>query len=304
MKLRSGFVANSSSSSFVIMVNGAINSNGKSTFNPEDLIIDIGGDINHDDSVASTSTKTNLMHYIIDDVEDSFGTVTKNNYIDYYYHLLKYYEPIQLNRDDLISEAIETFQYDDDLMRSNGRLQSLAEELANYNIKLSTITNEMYNFNTTTAMRIHDGAKKSHILSYETMWQLLQDYKSTITNNCRYIKMKSSNKTIYETLKDTVVCDEYVGDFETYSNVAMKNESLSHMVELAVYRIIDDINEPYIRSFGKLLQMAIIFHRNPSTVLLNISVGDDGYDGYLHEALINGIWQSNSKVKVLWHERE
>lgn len=72
MKLRSGFVANSSSSSFVIMVNGAINNSGKSTFNPEDLIVSIGGDTNYDDSVASTPTKANLMHYMIDETESSF----------------------------------------------------------------------------------------------------------------------------------------------------------------------------------------------------------------------------------------
>ena len=296
MKIRSSFVANSSSSSFIVMVNGATNNNNKVTFNPEDMVVNVD------------HSRLNLMNYMI--VDNEFAIITKDNYNDYYDYLIEYYKPSnQPDESKVMEEAEDIVQYRADCgiinKKSQEEISNIAKNLANYHMKLYRIRNNVYNFNTNTAKKMISDAINNGTISYEYMYQLVKDYTDKITDCYRYIDDNELHDSFYNVIKNTIVCDEYFGDFRTYYQMVEDDPRICNIAEFAIYGSIDSICRPYIIAFKKLIQMAIIFHKNPNAVLVNLDVDDSWEDSKLHDALVdNTIAQNNDKVKVLWHERD
>ena len=287
MKLRTSFVANSSSSSFILALKGNPNYNKEDSsdvpYCKEDLEVDLM--IEHDDN-SITKERVSLVSHIASSDNNCYNIITKENYRDYYEEMLYKNAPIEYYRVNknhlgyLRSRYLENInkKYPDlfdtvkeEMAEKYSQKQYLALQLLNVfligakNLALDSITR----------------AKAEGRLNLEHLTILCDEYESAlcrIQDNLSNVQhdLSIDNDKVIEPLQYALL-DNYVDEssMKTYYELTKNNHNLYMIVMSSIDSIILGGMMHFLKEYRRLITVASFLENNDNGVIVKVRVDMD-----------------------------
>ena len=300
MKLRSGFVANSSSSSFILKASGP-------TINKSDFLLNnlytpmgpIGVNVLVDYRSVYTEDHPQYKHDL-----ENHPIITKDNYFGMYRDFMQtfYYKEAYTSFNHEMQKKYCKEEILDDLKDNSSLdwlrdkdIDKVAEDITVLDRKNQYIYYLLNRYATFTATRLIIGAIRNHNLTIDNLSMLYERYRDKLLEmiHIRPIysdKELSKYSTIGYALRGTTVDSNCYKSYDklveedNYSPILMY-----HLIENTIEKEIS----VYLRCFVKLYTMATIFNEDPNAILVGVTVGNGGgsdkydYDVFVHNALDN-----------------